>query len=125
MLVRGDTMDLIYERNLQPMKLAILKGTRQDRAVIALAARLGISRQRMRKILINGCDMMILENLGPRLEAADAAAAADAVADALSLPHLTAATHLLSDDDAETFRRRAETGTAVPDLLAEILEAIA
>lgn len=118
-------MDLIYERNLQPMKLAILKGTRQDRAVIALAARLGISRQQMRKILINGCDMMILENLGPRLEAADEAAASDHIADALSLPHLTAATGLLSAAAAAELRRRAEAGTPVSELLAEILEAIA
>lgn len=118
-------MDLIYERNLQPMKLAILKGTRQDQAVIALAARLGISRQRMRKILINGCDMMILENLGPRLEAADASAASDCIADALSLPHLTAATGLLSAAAAAEFRRRADSGTPVRELLAEILEAIA
>ncbi|MCZ0860387.1 DUF1959 family protein [Methanocorpusculum sp. MG] len=117
-------MDLIYERNLQPMKLAILKGTRQDQAVIALAARLGISRQQMRKILINGCDMMILENLGPRLEAADAIAAGDRIADALSLPHLTAATGLLPPDAATEFRRRADSGTPVPELLAEILEAI-
>ena len=118
-------MDMIYERNLQPMKLAILKGTRQDQAVLALAARLGISRQRMRKILISRCDMMTLENLGPRLEAADEAAAADPIADALSLPHLTAATGILSPKSAEEYRRRAETGTPVAELLAEILEAIA
>lgn len=118
-------MDMIYERNLQPMKLAILKGTRQDQAVLALAARLGISRQRLRKILISRCDMMTLENLGPRLEAADEAAAADPIADALSLPHLTAATGILSPRTAEEYRRRAETGTPVAELLAEILEAIA
>lgn len=118
-------MDMIYERNLQPMKLAILKGTRQDQAVLALAARLGISRQRLRKILISRCDMMTLENLGPRLEAADEAAAADPIADALSLPHLTAATGILPQKTAEEYRRRAETGTPVAELLAEILEAIA
>ena len=119
-------MDMIYERNLQPMKLAILKGTRQDQAVLALAARLGISRQRLRKILISRCDMMTLENLGPRLEAADeAAAAGDPIADALSLPHLTAATGILPQKTAEEYRRRAETGTPVAELLAEILEAIA
>ena len=119
---------MIYERNLQPMKLAILKGTRQDQAVLALAARLarlGISRQRMRKILISRCDMMTLENLGPRLEAADEAAAGDPIADALSLPHLTAATGILPQKTAEEYRRRAATGTPVAELLAEILEAIA
>ncbi|MDE2520934.1 MAG: DUF1959 family protein, partial [Methanocorpusculum sp.] len=113
-------MDLIYERNLQPMKLAILKGTRQDRAVIALAARLGISRQQMRKILINGCDMMILENLGPRLEAADEAAASDRIADALSLPHLTAATGLLSAAAAAELPPRAQAGPPGSELLRGI-----
>ncbi|MDR0439100.1 MAG: DUF1959 family protein [Methanocalculaceae archaeon] len=117
-------MDLIYERNLQPMKLVALKGTRQDQAVLDLATRLGISRQQMRKILIKGCDMMILENLGSRLEAADAASADDAVIDALSLPHLTAATCLLSESAADEFHRRADSGTPISELLAEILEAI-
>ncbi|MDE2548461.1 MAG: hypothetical protein O0W85_07305 [Methanocorpusculum sp.] len=118
-------MDLIYERNLQPMKLAILKGTRQDRAVIALAARLGISRQQMRKILINGCDMMILENLGPRLEAADEAASCYLIVVALAAPHLTGETGLLCAAAGGVCRRRAEAGTPVSELLAEILEAIA
>ena len=118
-------MDMIYERNLQPMKLAILKGTRQDQAVLALAARLGISRQRMRKILISRCDMMTLENLGPRLAAADEAAAGDPIADALSLPHLTAATGMLPLQTPAEHRRTAETSTPVAELLAEILEAIA
>ncbi|MDU9375627.1 hypothetical protein McpSp1_02040 [Methanocorpusculaceae archaeon Sp1] len=122
-------MDLIYERNLQPMKLAVLKGTRQDQAVVALAERLGVNRQKMRKILINNCDMMTLENLGPRLEAADAAAkaaaaAGDEISDALSLPHLTTATGILSEVAAAELRRRAESGTAIAELLAEIVEAV-
>ncbi|MDR3101776.1 MAG: DUF1959 domain-containing protein [Methanocalculaceae archaeon] len=118
-------MDLIYERNLQPLKLAVLKGTRQDLAVIALASRLGISRQRMRNILIHRCDMMFLENLGPRLEAADAAAAGDAVAEALSLPHLTTATGLLSVEAAAEFCRCAKSGVLLSDIIIDILEVIA
>jgi energy-converting hydrogenase A subunit M len=117
-------MDLIYERNLQPMKLTILKGTRQDQAVFALATRLGINRQRMRKILINGCDMMTLENLWSRVEAANAAATDDSIANTLSLPHLTTATNLLSLTTAAEFHHRANSGTPIPELLAEILEAI-
>ena len=116
---------MIYERNLQPMKLAILKGTRQDQAVLALAARLGINRQRMRKILISRCDIMTLENLGPRLDAADEAAAGDPIADALSLPHLTATTGIPTQKNTEEYPPRATTVTPVSELLAEILEAIA
>jgi energy-converting hydrogenase A subunit M len=118
-------MDMIYERNLQHMKLAILKGMRQDQAVLNLAKRLGINRQLMRKILIDSCDMIILENLGSRLEAADAIAADDSVSDALSLPHLTMATGLLSESAAAEFHRHANSGTPVSEILAEILEAIA
>lgn len=118
-------MDLIYERNLQPMKLAVLQGTRQDEAVRALAARLGISRQQMRKILINGCDMMTLENLGPRLDAADAAVRGDAIADALSLPHLVIATDLLAAARAAELRSEAEDGVPLAELLKKIGETLA
>lgn len=117
-------MDMIYERNLQPMKLAALQGTRQNEAVRALAARLGMNRQQMRKILINNCDMMTLENLGPRLEAADAAARGDAIADALSLPHLVTATGLLDAARASELRSEAEGGVPLAELLKKIREAL-
>lgn len=117
-------MNLIYERDLRPMKLVILKGTRQDAAVLALASRLHLNRQQMRKILITRCDMMTLENLGPRLDAADAAAAGDKIADQLSLPHLTTATGMLSLDAAEAFRRKAEAGAEPREIIREIVEAL-
>lgn len=115
-------MNLVYERDLRSMKLLILKGTRQDAAVLSLAARLGLSRQQMRKILIAGCDMMTLENIGPRLEAADAAA--EGVSDALSIPHLTTALGLLTDVQAQAFLSRAEAGESVESVKKAILEVI-
>ena len=116
-------MNLIYERDLRSMKLLILKGTRQDEAVLSLANRLGISRQQMRKILIAGCDMMTLENIGPRLEAADAAAAG--TADALSIPHLTTALGLLTDAEGAAFLARVEAGESVESVKKAILEVLA
>lgn len=124
LLVLSDSMDLIYERNLLPLKLTILQGTQQDRAVISLASRLGISRQQMRKILIHRCDMMTLENLSSRLEAAEASVVNDCIADALSLPHLTTATGLLSMEMANEFHLRGNSGIPMPTLIAEILEMI-
>ena len=118
-------MNLIYERDLRPMKLAILKGTRQDAAVLALASRLGISRQQMRKILITRCDMMTLENLGARLDAADAAARGDKIADQLSLPHLTTATGMLTPETAASFRKKAESGAEPGEIIREIVEVLA
>lgn len=115
-------MNLVYERDLRSMKLLILKGTRQDKAVLSLAERLGISRQQMRKILIAGCDMMTLENIGPRLEAADAAA--DGSADALSIPHLTTALGLLTADEGAAFLARLASGESVESVKKAILEVL-
>ncbi|MBE6506460.1 MAG: DUF1959 domain-containing protein [Methanocorpusculum parvum] len=115
-------MELVYERDLRSMKLLVLKGTRQDAAVLSLAGRLGLSRQQMRKILIAGCDMMTLENIGPRLEAADAAANGNA--DALSIPHLTTALGLLSDEEGKAFLSRVEAGESVESVKKAILEVL-
>ncbi len=116
-------MNLIYERDLRSMKLLILKGTRQDAAVLSLAERLGLSRQQMRKILIAGCDMLTLENIAPRLAAASAVASG--AADALSIPHLTTALGLLTDAEGVTFLARVEAGESVESVKKAILEVLA
>ena len=118
-------MKLIYERDLTPMKLTSLNGVRQNNAAIALAKRLGISRQRMRKILIEKCDLMTLENLGPRYEAADILSESDEIGNALSLPHLSDATGILSKERTDHYRALAEDKDAViSDILQAILEEI-
>jgi len=114
-------MKLIYERDLTPMKLTSLSGVRQNEVTIALAKRLGISRQRMRRILIEKCDLMTLENLGPRYDAAEIQAMSDEIGDALSLPHLSTATGILSKERADHYRALASEKDAV---LSDILEAI-
>ncbi|HJJ63797.1 MAG: DUF1959 family protein [Methanocorpusculum sp.] len=116
-------MDLVYERDLRSMKLLILKGTRQDEAVLSLAGRLGLSRQQMRKILIAGCDMMTLENIAPRLIAADEAA--EGIADELSIPHLTTALGLLSAEEGEEFISRVKSGESIESVKKAIMEVLA
>lgn len=140
------SIDMVYERDLRSMKLLTLKGTRQDEAVLALAKRLGLTRQQMRKILIAKCDMMTLENIAPRLLAADAALANSnllamglsgaklsnaelsnaelAAADYLSLPHLTTALGIFTNEEASYFLNRVNSGAKLEDVKQEILEAL-
>ena len=118
-------MKLAYERDLTPMKLTSLSGVRQNDVTIALANRLGISRQRMRRILIEKCDIMTLENLGPRYDAAEIQAETDEVGNALSLPHLSTAAGILTKERAEHYRALAGQKDAVTaDILKKILEEI-
>ncbi len=118
-------MNFIYEKDLEPMKLNTLNGVRQNEVASLLAKRLGISRQRMRKILIAKCDQMTLENLGPRYDAAEKIAADDEIGDALSLPHLTTGTGILSIESAAHYRKIAEEKHAfISDIIKAILEEI-
>ncbi|HJJ30480.1 MAG TPA: DUF1959 family protein [Methanocorpusculum sp.] len=118
-------MKLVYERDLTPMKLTSLNGVHQNEVTVSLAKRLGISRQRMRKILIGRCDLMTLENLGPRYNAAEILATSDEIGNALSLPHLTSATGLLSHERAKHYRGLAvQKDAVIPDIIKMILEEI-
>lgn len=118
-------MKLAYERDLTPMKLTSLSGVRQNAATVALANRLGISRQRMRRILIQKCDLMTLENLGPRYDAAEIQAKDDEIGNALSLPHLSTATGILTKERADHYRALAgEKDAVTADILRMILEEI-
>ncbi len=118
-------MKLIYERDLTPMKLTSLSGVRQNAVTVELAKRLGISRQQMRKILIEKCDLMTLENLGPRYDAAEIQVLSDEIGDALSLPHLSTAAGILSKERADHYRALAmKEGADLSDIRRAILEEI-
>jgi len=118
-------MKLIYERDLAPMKLTSLSGVRQNAVTLALSQRLGISRQHMRKILIEKCDLMTLENLGPRYDAAEIQAKSDEIENALSLPHLSTATGILSKERADHYRSLAgEKDADLSEIRQAILEEI-
>ena len=76
--------EYLYEKDLRPMKYNILTAPRQDRTVRAMAARLGVRVQVLRRHLIERLDMSDMENMPARWEAALAIpAGGDALADAL------------------------------------------
>ncbi|MDO5844557.1 MAG: hypothetical protein Q4Q53_05385 [Methanocorpusculum sp.] len=124
-------MKLEYERDLSSMKLVSLKGTAQDEAVLILAKRLGISRQAMRKILIEKCDLMTIENLPKRIIAAESDKS-DELAYELSLPHLTTAAGILNSASAEKFlveanekiKQGEQKSAVIKETINKILEEI-
>lgn len=61
---------LAYERNLTSMKFAILKGAYHAKIVLFMAEDLNIAPHRMRKHLIETLDMITLESMAPRYDAA-------------------------------------------------------
>ena len=63
----------IYEQDLISQKYRILIAMRHDRIIRQIAADLGIGLQDLRKYFIEHCDMILLENLPARYEAALAA----------------------------------------------------
>lgn len=62
--------EFLYEKDLRMMKLRILQSPRHAAVVDAIAGRYGLSRQEMQRILMERCDMILLENLPARYDAA-------------------------------------------------------
>ena len=60
----------IYEQDLISQKYRILISTRHDRLIRQIATDLGIGLQDLRKYIMEHCDMILLENLPARYEAA-------------------------------------------------------
>ena len=56
----------LYEKDLRQMKYNILKSTRHDETVRAIAQRLGTSNAKLRMVMIRRLDMSLLENLESR-----------------------------------------------------------
>jgi hypothetical protein len=56
----------MYEKDLSPMKYAILTSTRHDRMVREIAAELEIPQIKLRKWMMDRFDMILLENLPAR-----------------------------------------------------------
>ncbi|MDD1675497.1 MAG: DUF1959 domain-containing protein [Methanomicrobiales archaeon] len=76
-------MEVLYEKDLRPYKFRILISARHDRLLQDLAERFGMSRQDLRKWMIETFDMQLLENLPARYEAGLAAKEEDPIAEAL------------------------------------------
>ncbi len=62
-------MEFLYEKDLRGMQLNILASTRHDWTVSEVARRYGIDKQRLRRLLMERLDMILLENLPARYEA--------------------------------------------------------
>ena len=58
----------MYEKDLSAMKYTILSSTRHDRMVREIAAELDIPQIRLRKLMMDRFDMMLLENLPARYD---------------------------------------------------------
>ena len=61
-------MKLVYERDLFGMKFAILKSPYHKKVVIACAGILGDPPMKLRRLLIENLDMMMLESLAVRYD---------------------------------------------------------
>ena len=62
--------EYLYENDLVSQKYRILTSLRHDQLVREIASELGIPVQKLRKYLIEHLDMILLENLPARAEAA-------------------------------------------------------
>ncbi len=58
----------LYEKDLSAMKYAILTSTRHDQVVRSIAAELNIRQIKLRKLMMDHFDMMLLENLPARYD---------------------------------------------------------
>lgn len=61
-------MTYIYERDLYGMKYSILKSPYHKKVVTACAEILGIPPMKMRRLLIENLDMLMIESLGARYD---------------------------------------------------------
>lgn len=60
--------EFLYEKDLLGMQYNILVSTRHDRAVEEISRRYGLGKQRLRRLLIERLDMILLENVPARYE---------------------------------------------------------
>lgn len=58
----------LYEKDLTSMKYAILVSRRHDRMVHDIASDLGLPQLRVRRYIMDHCDMLLMENLPARYE---------------------------------------------------------
>ncbi|MDO9538941.1 MAG: DUF1959 family protein [Methanocalculus sp.] len=120
----------LYEKDLRQMKLLILESRRHDAVVQEIATTLGIKRQQLRKILVERCDMILLENLPARCDAARETD--DLISQSLGIPLITQAAELLTREEGARIRMgvnvQIEHGvpreTAILEAKTEILELI-
>ncbi len=114
----------IYEQDLISQKYRILIAMRHDRIIRQISADLGIDLQDMRKYIIEHSDMILLENLPARYEAALlAAGTADPVARAVGRDLYTTYIPLIPADVMKNIYQKTEakvtSGTSFDEAVAE------
>jgi hypothetical protein len=114
----------IYEQDLISQKYRILISTRHDRVIRKIATDLGIGLQDLRKYVMEHCDMILLENLPARYEAAHLADGnADAVARAIGRDLYTTSIPFVPHDVMENIYRKTaakvQSGTPLDEAVAE------
>ena len=114
----------IYEQDLISQKYRILIAVRHDRIIRQIAADLGIGLQDLRKYIIEYCDMILLENLPARYEAALLAARdTDPVARAVGRDLYTIYIPLVPEGVMEniyhTTTVKVQSGTPFDDAVAQ------
>lgn len=103
-------MDLLYEKDLRPFKFRILMSSRHEALLRALAARLGVQVQVLRKRMIDRFDMQLLENLPARYEAAEQIhEGRDPIDIALGMELFTRTVPLLDADIMNEIRQNVDT----------------
>ncbi|WAC05984.1 MAG: DUF1959 family protein [Methanoregula sp.] len=112
----------LHEQDLVAQKYRILIAQQHDHLVHTVASDLGISVQELRKYLIEHIDMILLENLPARYEAARAADEGDPVAQGLNRRILSTGIPLVPkhrmDEIFQLTKERIETGSPVSDAVA-------
>jgi hypothetical protein len=114
----------IYEQDLVSQKYRILIAIRHDRIIRQIAADLGIGLQDLRKYIIEHFDMILLENLPARYEAAlNAYGDKDPVARAVGRDLYTTYIPLVPAGVMENIYRKTmvkvQSGTSFDDAVAE------
>ena len=114
----------IYEQDLISQKYRILISTRHDRVLRQIATDLGIGLQDLRKYTMEHCDMILLENLPARYEAALLAAGkTDPVARAIGRDLYTTYIPLVPADVMENIyskiAAKVQSGTPFDEAVAE------
>jgi energy-converting hydrogenase A subunit M len=114
----------LYEQDLMAQKYHILIDTRHDRILRTIASDIGIGVQELRKTMIERLDMILLENLPARYEAATAAdqKGDDPVALALGRDIYSIGIPLVResqmDEILRTTRERLDRGTPIQEAIA-------
>jgi energy-converting hydrogenase A subunit M len=115
--------DYLYEKDLVAQKYRILVAHRHDQLVREIASELGIPVQELRRFLIEHLDMILLENLPARAEAAQTELSnSNEVATALGKEKYTLYIPILPvaamDSIFRDVNERVRTGTPMQDAIA-------